>query len=184
MGHGDSSIYQAIYRQHRVKRKQRSRNQVLHYSKKMEQRQICKAKLAFIVSTAKPIEKFLKMYQTDSPMIPFLAKDLEDLLRIMMDRFVKQSVMEKATSTQKLCRMIVTDKDNHKTYQNTDIGFVADLEIKKLLTEKQVSETTILAFRTECKDFLCTFLYKIQAESNSIHIGWKFVIVRSISDMQ
>ena len=86
------------------------------------------------------------MNQTDSPMIPFLAKDLEDLLRIMMDRFVKQSVMEKATSTQKLCNIVVTDKDNHKTYQNIDIGFVADLEIKKLLTEKQVSEKTILAF--------------------------------------
>ena len=54
-----------------------------------------KAKLAFNVSAAKPIEKFLKMYQTDSPMIPFLAKDLEDLLRIMIDRFVKQSVTEK-----------------------------------------------------------------------------------------
>ena len=50
-----------------------------------------KAKLAFIVSTAKPIEKFLKMYQTGSAMIPFLTKDLEDLLRIMMDRFVKVS---------------------------------------------------------------------------------------------
>ena len=68
--------------------------------------------------------------------------------------------------------------------QNIDIGFVADLEIKKLLTEKQVSEKTILAVRMECKDFLCTFVYKIQAESTSIHIGWKFVIVRSISDMQ
>ena len=61
------------------------------------------------MSTAKPIEKFLKMYQTDLPMTTFLAKDLEDLLRIMMDRFVKQSVMEKATSTQKLCNIVVTD---------------------------------------------------------------------------
>ena len=91
--------------------------------------------------------------------------------------------MEKTTSTQKLCNIVVTDKDNHKTYQNIETGFVADLEIKKLLTEKQVSEKTI-AFRTEHKDFLCTFVYKIQAESTSIHIGWKFGIVRSISDMQ
>ena len=138
------------------------------------------------MSTAKPIEKFLKMYQTDSPMIPFLAKDFKDLLRIMMERFVKQSVKENATSTQKLCSIVVTDKDkdNHKTYQNIDIGFVADLEIKKLLIEKQVCEKTILAFRTECKDFLCTFVYKMQAESTSIHISWKFVIIRSISDMQ
>ena len=63
-------------------------------------------------------------------MIPFLAKDIEDLLRIMMDRFIKQNVMEKATTTLKLYNIVVTDKDNHKTYQNIDIGFVADLEIK------------------------------------------------------
>ena len=49
--------------------------------------------------------------------------------------------------------------------QNIDIGFVADLEIKKLLTEKQVNEKTVLAFTTESKDFLCTFVYKIQAKS-------------------
>ena len=55
------------------------------------------------------------MYQTGSPMTPSLAKDLKDLLRIMMDRFVKQSVMEKATSTQKLCSIVVADKDNYKT---------------------------------------------------------------------
>ena len=85
-------------------------------------------------------------------MIPFLAKDLEDLLRIMMDRFVKQSVMEKATSTQKLFNIFVTDKDNHKTYQNIDVGFVVHLEIKKL-TEKQVSEKTILALKWNVKIF-------------------------------
>ena len=42
---------------------------------------------------------------------------------------------------------------------------MADLEIKKLLTEKQVSEKTVLAFRMECKDFLYTFVYNIQAKS-------------------
>ena len=52
--------------------------------------------------------------------------------------------MEKATSTQKLCNIVVTDKDNHKTYQNMNIGFLADLEIRKLLAEKQVSEKTFL----------------------------------------
>ena len=81
------------------------------------------------MSIAKPIEKFLKMYQTDWPMIPFLAKDLEDLLRIMMDRFVKQSVMEKATSTQKLCSIVVTDKDNHRIYQKIDCGIFGNKEI-------------------------------------------------------
>ena len=111
------------------------------------------------MSTAKPIEKFLKMYQTDSPMIPFLANDLEDLLRIIMD---KQSVVEKATSTQKLCSIVVTDKDKHKTYQNIDIGFVADLEIKILLTEKQVSEKKFLHLGWNVKIFYIHLCIKYQ----------------------
>ncbi|KAL3867349.1 hypothetical protein ACJMK2_044558 [Sinanodonta woodiana] len=48
-----------------------------------------RAKLAFIVSVAKPVENVLKVYQTDKPMIHFLAKDLEDLMRTTMEGFVR-----------------------------------------------------------------------------------------------
>ena len=50
-----------------------------------------------------------------------------------------------------------------------DISFVADLEIQKLLSEKQVSEKTILAFRTECKDFLCTYVHLCTKYKQRIH---------------
>ena len=53
-----------------------------------------KAKLAFLVSVAKPIETFLTSYQTDKPMIPFLSKDLEMLIKHYMNRFVKPELTE------------------------------------------------------------------------------------------
>ncbi|KAL3866659.1 hypothetical protein ACJMK2_043942, partial [Sinanodonta woodiana] len=60
--------------------------------------------------------------------------------------------METASSPNKLCNVDVTDKNNHKGYQHVDIGFVADMEVKKLLAEKEASEKAILSFRTECKE--------------------------------
>jgi hypothetical protein len=39
-------------------------------------------RLHFFVSIAKHLEKFLKEYQTDRPMIAYLAKDLKDVFRV------------------------------------------------------------------------------------------------------
>lgn len=51
------------------------------------------AKLAFIISVGKQVEKFLVEYQTDKPMIPFLAKDLASMVRNCMDRFVDKGIV-------------------------------------------------------------------------------------------
>ena len=44
---------------------------------------LAKAKLLFTVQVRKTVESFLKEYQTDKPMTPFLARDLEDLYRTL-----------------------------------------------------------------------------------------------------
>ena len=38
------------------------------------------------------------MYQTDEPMLPYLSKDIEMLLRSLMERFIKTTVLENATT--------------------------------------------------------------------------------------
>ena len=40
-----------------------------------------KAKHLFWISLAQDFQPFLKMYQTEKPMVPFLASDLQNLLR-------------------------------------------------------------------------------------------------------
>lgn len=60
------------------------------------------AKLGFITSVAKPVERFLKYFQSDKPMVPFLCKQLEELIRDIMNRFVTSDTMEQATTVQKL----------------------------------------------------------------------------------
>ena len=40
------------------------------------------AKLHFFMSVSRSFQPFLTKYQTDAPMIPFLGRDLEDLIRV------------------------------------------------------------------------------------------------------
>ena len=47
------------------------------------------SKLACFISISKLVEPFLKIYQTDKVMIPYLAEDLEVLLRKIIGRFKK-----------------------------------------------------------------------------------------------
>ena len=51
-------------------------------------------KLHFILSVAKRLQPFLKMYQVDKPMMPFLVPDLLKLVKDLLDHFVHQDVVE------------------------------------------------------------------------------------------
>ena len=64
-----------------------------------------KAKHHFWISLAQDFQPFLQVYQCERPMIPFLASDLEKLLRAVMARFVKRDVMQFATGYLKLVKV-------------------------------------------------------------------------------
>lgn len=60
------------------------------------------AKLNFFLMVAREITPFLKLCQTDKPMLPFMCGDLTNMLRSLMEKFVKPSVMKDATTPVKL----------------------------------------------------------------------------------
>ena len=102
-----------------------------------------KAKLGFIVSVAKPVERFLKSFQSDKPMVPFLSKQLEELTRDIFNRFVKPEVMEGATTVLKLISVDIEQKDNQKSVHRINIGFFAEDEVEKLVSSKKVRERAV-----------------------------------------
>ena len=125
--------------------------------KKFVKDPLSKVRLLFTIAVAKPIEAFLKMYQTDKPMAPFLAKDFGDVLRSCMKRIVTPSLMAEATTLSKLTKIDVQDDKNLKHYKKIDIGFSAETELKKLLSDKKVSDRAALELKGEC----CTMLKKL-----------------------
>ena len=55
---------------------------------------LLEVKLHFILSVGKHLQPFLKMYQVDKPVMPFLVPDLLKLVKDLLARFVQRDVVE------------------------------------------------------------------------------------------
>ena len=45
--------------------------------------------MTFFLSVSKQVTPFLTLYQTDKPMVPFIAGDIGKLLKVLLQRFIK-----------------------------------------------------------------------------------------------
>ena len=65
-------------------------------------------------SIAQHLQPFLELYQTDRPMLPFLADDVHTMLKALMKRFVKSEILKDAHSLVKLVKLerIVSSLEN------------------------------------------------------------------------
>ena len=60
------------------------------------------AKMAAFESVAKQLQPFLAIFQSDNPLLPFMASTLQKMIAGLMKRYVKADVLQKATSAVKL----------------------------------------------------------------------------------
>ena len=58
---------------------------------------LAEAKIAFFCSVASVLEPFLRRFQADAPMAPFLHAELFNVLLVLMKRFIERDLMDKAT---------------------------------------------------------------------------------------
>ena len=123
------------------------------------------AKVAFYLSVAKQVTPFLTLYQTDKPMLPFLATDLYSMLGGLMRRFIKTTVISEAKTPLKLTKLDPADSSIHASHSKIDLGFTADKKIKELIAKATVSEKRVLQFQMECKEFLMKVVCKLIAKA-------------------
>ena len=113
------------------------------------------ARLMFFESVARQFDQFLVRYQTDKPMVPFLCGDLDMIVRGLCQRFMKQSVLDVASSTAHLAKLNVDDVDSHLPHSQIDPGLCAAKKLKELAAvtsvKQKLSERERMAFRMECK---------------------------------
>lgn len=115
------------------------------------------AKLAFFVSLSKEVEKFLKDYQTDRPMMPFMYTDLNHLTISLLSRFFTQDAIKKLKRTTDFLKLDVTTEEFHVPIEKIKLGFVAMSKLKELKTRDEISDSQILEFRQQCKEILVDF---------------------------
>ena len=85
---------------------------------------IC-AKFKFFESISWKLNTFLRGFQTDKPMVPFLFLTLEDLLRWLMKISILRETLEKVDSVKKLLKIDPLNVNTHKPPSNIDVGFAA-----------------------------------------------------------
>ena len=123
-------------------------------------------KLHFFKCTASHLQPFLANYQTDKPMVCFLATDLSTILRGLMRRFIKDDVLSEANTVEKRMVVNVQEKSNHRGYKKIEIGLCTESALKDARAKAQnagcsISDKELMAFRLECRSFLIAVLMKL-----------------------
>ena len=101
------------------------------------------AKIQVFVYISKILEPFLLKYQTDEPLIMYLAEDFHDVWEANT-QICKQISFGSADTMYKITNLDVLDKKNHKATAEIDIGFADKAALANLVKNKAVSERGIL----------------------------------------
>lgn len=124
------------------------------------------AKLHYFKCIASQLQPFLANYQTDKPMVCFLATDLSTVLRNLVRRFIKDDLLSEATKVEKLMLVDVEEKSNYKSYKKVDVGFCTENALKDARVKAQkegssLSDKQLMAFRCECRSFVIAIVRKM-----------------------
>ena len=133
------------------------------------------AKLSCFRSIASVLDSFLNVYQTDKPMIPFLAQDAENIVRKLLQRFMNHKLLEKAETVRDLLEFDFHDSKN-KLAHKVDFGFTAERIIKGLRKDDKISELQEMEFHMQTSSFLETLVGKFLSKS-----PLKYALVRNLS---
>jgi len=132
-------------------------------------------RLHFILSIAKRLQPFLKLYQVDKPMLPFLVPDLLQLVKDMLSRFVKRDVLDSLVTCNDVSGFDTKDTDKHNSA--VELGFSADRIIRsESFKKKKVSDRNMLGFRTDAKSVLIALCKKLVQKT-----PMKYPTARSLS---
>ena len=123
------------------------------------------AKLQFFASTASILMPYLQKFQSDAPLLPFVANEVTVLLETLMHKFVKQSELQEANTPAKIGRLNVMETAIHLAPSDIDVGFAATGTLNKVLKEKKISQRQHFEFKKECSTMLAAIVAKIQERS-------------------
>jgi len=102
-------------------------------------------RLQFFISVAEILQLFLKKFQTNTPIIAYLAEELYTLLKTILERFIKQAVLEKATSQTKLANVDIMAPENVVHAKQVVIGFATNALLNKAEKDMKVSELQVMS---------------------------------------
>lgn len=125
------------------------------------------AKLQFFMAISRTFCPFLKKYQTDEPVLPFLCRDLTELMMSLVRRFIKRELLQDITPF-KLTKLDTDDQKNWVNASLTDIGLGAESVLKVMLL---------------CNSLTAFFLCMAKVRSSSLSNPWSNDLILSFTKL-
>ena len=88
---------------------------------------LMKAKLKFLEFVSNKSNKFLRGYQTDQPMVPFLCNSLKETLLSLLKKFILNDTIKKTNTTLTLMKIDKNNVNLQKPFVLIQIGTAAKL---------------------------------------------------------
>ena len=123
---------------------------------------LLRAKLSFMKKMTVDVEQFLRHYQRDSPMLPFLSEDLTTLLTGILRQFVKKEHLSSKMSAADVMNFDAEDSSLHKPMRKIEVGFSAEKIVQDLLKKKKITELQMIDFLMQCKAMYVAIVVKLQ----------------------
>ena len=105
-----------------------------------------KTKLKFLEFVSSMLNKFLRGYQTNQPMMHFLRPSLKEILTSLLQMFILNDTIKKADTTLKLMKIYTSNVNLHKPYCLIQIGTAAKLHVTNYKKSTDFKESTLPIF--------------------------------------
>lgn len=125
---------------------------------KMVSDPLCGPKLSFFMASAASVEPFLREFQGEAPLVPFLYEEMTRLVTNAMQRIVKP---DRLKVKPKALLEIELSNENLLTSSEVDIGFAVKAAIKVAGAKDKINEQKLLQFRNDCKNYYIAFIEKL-----------------------
>ena len=133
------------------------------------------AKFKFVETVSWKLNEFLRGFQNDKPMLPFLSEELGSILRWCMGKFVLKDVLAKADKVPLLIKIDVDDSNLLKPDNLVDTGYAAKEELIRYKQQNPDKTSIILKFKKQAKIMLQKRCSHFMAKS-----PFKYAIVRLV----
>lgn len=134
---------------------------------------LIQAKLQCFSYVAGIVEPFLRLYQTDNPMIPYMYFDLKSLVKQLLEMIVDLKVIEDCKSGKQLKDLDLLDETIFLPLNKMSVGFAAEQVIQNLKRSDIVGNFQIKEFYCAAKRFIIEMLSKLFERSP---LGSSFIL--------
>ena len=121
------------------------------------------AKLGFFNGLSSQLERFLLLYQSDRPLLPFLYDDLFHLVKSLLKRVLKSSLYEKIITASDIFKLKLDSSVIYIDPKDLDLFNSAKAGLKMSPKTKDVKQMT--KFKSECLEFLKGTIMKLLERS-------------------